>query len=145
MAAYSAKVVMIRTAFTSTIGWIKRSFGVRRSRKDWPGYDNAYLWHGEEAYEYNHSGTIDEYMDVLGTIMILQIFHTYEFHNRVRRASDVSRKHFKEHCIKWWLRQNKRGRPNLPLKLTYYHFSRIHRNLKTLNTKNENEKSKHSG
>lgn len=115
--------------YCRTIGWLKRFTGSRRSRKVWPCYDNAYLWHGEEAYEYNHSGSIDEYMDVLGTIMILQEFHGALFNNRVRKIVPINRITFKRNVILWWLKQHKRGRPNLSLLRTYKLFRAIHFNL----------------
>lgn len=118
-------------------GKFRLLLGCRRSRKHWPNYDNAYLWHGEEAYEFNHSGSVDEYIDVLGTLMVLHVFHTTDFHSRIRRKIIIDRKTFKQATVKWWLRQVWRGRPNLKLNTTYYHFRRIHLLLIKNNLQNE--------
>lgn len=125
-------ILHINITYCRITGFFKRSLKYRRSRYDWPQYDNAYLWYGEEAYEYNHSGTDDEYMDVLGTIMILQVFHSCQYHNRVKRKMIIDRNQFKLAVIRWWLKQFKRGRPNLPLKDTYYHFLKAHRLLQLI-------------
>lgn len=128
-------ILNIRICIASSCGHFNRIFNRRRSRKDWPLYDNAYLWYGEEAYEFNHSGTDDEYMDVLGTIMILQSFPQADFHNRIRRRISITKKAFKIAFIEWWLRQSRRGRPNLSLTRTYQLFHEIHLDLKKLNNK----------
>lgn len=125
-----AKVLFwVKLVIFSFRGRLRLIFGCRRSRKHWPDYDNAYLWHGEEAYEYNHSGSNDEYIDVLGTLMVLHVFHTTEYNSRIRRKIIIDRTAFKEATVKWWLRQVWRGRPNLNLKTTYYHFRTIHFSL----------------
>lgn len=125
-------------------GRVRLLFNCRRSRRYWPDFDNAYLWHGEEAYEYNHSGDIDEYIDVLGTLMVLQVFHNSDFHNRIRRSITVNKSEFRRATLKWWLRQTWRGRPNLDLRVTYYHFLRIHVSLTGTTKNKENEKSSRS-
>jgi len=122
-------MIITRHLLCSINGYFRRLLKLRRSRADWPTYDTAYLWYGEEAYEFNHSRTIDEYIDVLGTLLIIEHIHASEVTTRLKDIPSYDRKAFKTAVITWWLRQTKRGRPNLSLKCTYQLMRHIHLHL----------------
>lgn len=105
----------------------------RRSRKDWPRFDDALLWFNEEEYEYHKCVDPDELMDVIGSMVILKEIHDYHDFGDITRFHDypLTRLDFKKLFIEWWLRQIHRGRPNFEFKEGYRMFRGVYREIIT--------------
>lgn len=94
------------------VGLFNRLMRRRRSSYDWPDFDSSFLWYIEESKEYSKDTTsIDEYLDVIGSLVILKVIHKYrQYHYCDQRFTDDD---IRKGYFRWYIRQNLRGRRNL--------------------------------